>query len=328
MDDIPVPIPKKPHRFTDRFRAFIRARNLAYKTEKTYVSWVLRYIRFHNLSKPEIVGVNGIKPFLNYLALERSVTPNTQRTALNALIFLYREFLGFSTENIQFNHARKNQRIPVVFTHTEATAVIDRLSNPYKLVAKLIYGSGLRLNEALRLRILDIDFGMNIINVRNGKGRKDRTTLLPSSIIEDLQNQMNFVNSQHDIDSSNGVGEVYLPAALAVKYKNAGKQKKWQYLFPAKSISKDPRSGIQRRHHIYDAAVQRKFKVAIQEAKINKHACTHVFRHSFATRLLENGYDLRTIQELLGHSDIRTTEIYTHIVKRGGKGVLSPLDNM
>jgi len=326
MHDVPINIPNNPSRFIDKLRAYIRTQNLAYRTEQTYIHWILRFIRFHNKKHPENMHAKEITAFLNHLALNRNVSINTQKTALNALVFLYKRFLNIEIGDLQMNNAKKKRRVPVVFSHDEATRVINELPNTYQVIAQLMYGAGLRLNECLRLRVKDIDFEMNMIIVVNGKGQKDRRTILPERLIDALKSQIKLVKNYHQFDESNGNGEVYLPNALSRKYPSAGRQLSWKYMFPAASCSIDPRSGITRRHHIMDSSVQRQVKKAIIKAGINKHCGSHTFRHSFATRLLEMNYDIRTIQELLGHSDVSTTEIYTHVVKKGGSSVKSPVD--
>lgn len=324
--DVPPPIPAKPTRFTDQLRAFIRSRGLAYKTEKTYLFWTLRFIRFHNKRHPRTMGAPEVEEFLSYLAVHRSSSINTQRTALNALVFLYREFLGQDLGQLSFGQARTGRRLPTVFSADEAARVIAAMEGEYKLMTQLMYGSGLRVSECIRLRVKDVDFDMNALIVRDGKGSKDRSTVLPQSLIGPLRHQIRLVELLHQQDLADGYGEVYLPNALALKYPKAATDMAWQYLFPARNLSVDPRSGKRRRHHVMDRALQRAVKSAIRRAGITKHASCHTFRHSFATRLLEAGYDLRTIQELLGHSDVKTTEIYTHIVRQGGRGVVSPID--
>lgn len=326
MNDIPVNIPTSPVKFIDRLRAFIRSQNLAYKTEQTYVQWVIRFIRFHNRRHPETMGEGEIRAFLNDLVVSRNVSQNTQKTALNALVFLYRRFLQRDLDDLQIKYARRERRIPVVFSHQEAVSVVSHLPKKYQLMANIMYGSGLRISECLRLRVMDVDFEMSTIIVREGKGGKDRRTLLPQSLVAPLRKQIQFVGNLALFDTANGHGEVYLPHALARKYPHAARQLKWKYLFPADKVALDPRSQRIRRHHITDSTVQRQVKIAIRKAKIQKRCGCHTFRHSFATRLLENGYDIRTIQELLGHSDVQTTEIYTHVLNRGGKGVVSPVD--
>lgn len=324
--DIRTPIPTESTRFLDQLRNFIRLRGLAYKTEKTYVFWIKRFIRFHGKKHPKSMGTSEVEAFLSHLVLQANVSVSTQRVALNALIFLYREFLGTPLDNLQYEAARKPQRLPVVFSPHEARRVIENMSGEYKLVAMLLYGAGLRINEALRLRVKDIDFGMQQLIVREGKGRKDRITLLPDRLIEPLRSQINSAVLLHQVDLAKGFGSVYMPAALAKKYPSASREADWQYVFPAPDLSIDPRSGIRRRHHLQDRTVQKHIKTAVRQAGIQKPAGSHTFRHSFATRLLEAGYDLRTIQKLLGHSDVRTTEIYTHVVRKGGFGVRSPVD--
>ncbi len=324
--DVPPPVPEQPVRFTDQLRSFIRARNLAYKTEKTYLFWILRFIRFHNRQHPKVMGAVEVEAFLSHLAVQQHASVNTQRTALNALVFLYREFLGQDLGTLSFGQAKGRRRIPTVFSNDEACAVIARLDAEYKLMAQLMYGSGLRISECIRLRVKDVDFSMNVLNVRDGKGGKDRVTVLPTSLRPMLVQQIGFVKALHQKDLARGCGEVYLPHALARKYPNAPRETAWQFLFPAGILSIDPRGGVRRRHHVMDRTVQKVIKQAIRESGVAKQASCHTFRHSFATRLLESGYDLRTIQELLGHADVKTTEIYTHVVKQGAPGVVSPLD--
>ncbi|MCP5161192.1 MAG: integron integrase [Hahellaceae bacterium] len=324
--DVPHPIPNNPTRFMDRFRAFIRARNLAYKTEKTYSFWVVSFIRFHKMLHPEKMSAEHIEQFLNHLAVQSNASVNTQRTALNALVFLFREFLGKTLPNFSFEYARRGPRIPEVFSHDEASRIIAKLTGEYSLMAKLMYGSGLRISECIRMRVKDIDFDMNMLVVRDGKGSKDRTTLLPRSLHTSLRKQIQLVEALHKLDCSEGFGKVYMPHRLGIKYPGEQTSLSWQFLFPSQNRSTDPRSGAVMRHHVMDRTVQRVVKKAIRDANVRKHANCHTFRHSFATRLLESGYDIRTIQELLGHSDVRTTEIYTHIVKLGNRGIHSPAD--
>lgn len=330
--DVPPDVPANPTRFVDRLRAFIRSRNLAYRTEKTYLHWVLRYIRFHGKRHPESLGTEAVAAFLSHLAVQRRCSPSTQKTALNALVFLYREFLDQPLDDLNFTSARKAPRVPVVFSHQEATALIERLTGVHRLVARLLYGSGLRINEALRLRVKDVDFNMQQILVRSGKGGKDRVTLLPDVLFEPLRLQIDTALALHKRDLAQGHGEVYLPFALDRKHVGRGREPGWQYVFPARQLAVDPRSGdgsggpVLRRHHLLDRTVQRAITKAVREAGIRKQGNSHTLRHSFATRLLEAGYDIRTIQKLLGHADVRTTEIYTHVVKKGGFGVRSPVD--
>ncbi|WP_243454036.1 integron integrase [Oceanisphaera pacifica] len=325
--DIPPKLPDKPVRFMDQLRLLIRSRNLAYKTEQTYCHWIKRFIRFNEMRHPATCSTAEVEQFLSHLAVQRNNSVSTQRTALNALVFLFREFLQQPLGELSFELARKPRRLPTVFTHDEVKAVMSHLEGIPQLVACLMYGSGLRINEALRLRVKDIDFGMQQIIVRSGKGDKDRVTLLPDSLLKSLALQIEACLIQHKQDLANGHGEVYLPFALNRKYQSAAKEPAWQYLFQADKLAIDPRSNVVRRHHLLDRGVQRAIGAAIRKAGIYKQANSHVFRHSFATRLLEVGYDIRTIQKLLGHADVRTTEIYTHVVRKGGFGVRSPVDD-
>jgi integron integrase len=327
MRDIPVPVPPQSTKIIPRYRLFIRSQNKAYRTEQTYVFWVKRFIRFFNNTHPDKLDSEQINHFLTFLAVQENVAKNTQKTALNALVHFYQKFLNRPLDGLSFERSKKKITLPVVFTHQEAKSVISTLKEPYRLMADLLYGSGLRISECGRLRVKDIDFGFKTIIVRNGKGDKDRTTLLPNSTIDRLKRQIERVILLHEQDLENGCGEVYLPYALERKYKRANQQLAWQYLFPASKCSKDPRSDKYRRHHIMDSTVQRKVAISIREASILKHAGCHTFRHSFATRLLQKGYDIRTIQKLLGHADVKTTEIYTHVIGQGAYGVMSPTDD-
>ena len=326
MDDIRHSIPEKPIRFLDQLRLNIRHAGLSYRTEQTYIHWVKRYIYFHGKRHPKDLNEAGIEQFLSYLAVTRSCSAGTQRIALNALIYVYKRFMGLDIGHLEFQLAKAHRRLPVVYSREEITSIISHLKGTPKLMIGLLYGSGLRSAELLSLRVKDVDFGSCNIIVRSGKGDKDRSTMLPQRLIPDLKLQITKVQQLHAQDISDGYGEVYLPNALARKYPSAAKETAWQYLFPASRVGRDPRSGELRRHHLHPTALTKHIRRAVQAAWINKPARAHSFRHSFATHLLESGYDLRTIQELLGHSDITTTEIYTHVVNRGGKGVLSPAD--
>lgn len=327
MEDIPIAIPSDSSGFCDQLRLFIRSENKAYATEQTYVGWVWRFICFHNRRHPRNMGAIEIEQFLTHLAVELNASVNTQKTALNAISYIYRRFLKIELRELSYEFSQRPRQIPVVFSHAEASAVIEQLSGTYKLQAQLMYGSGLRISECTKLRIKDIDFDMNSLLVRNSKGNKDRVTLLPRSLLVDLRSQIDFVKAQHILDLNKGLGEVYMPYALAKKFPNDAKRLAWQYLFPAANISTDPRNNIRRRHHVMASSTQKEVKKAIIVADIHKKAGCHTFRHSFATRLLERGYDIRTIQELMGHSDVSTTEIYTHVIKQGGRGVKSPIDD-
>lgn len=327
MENVKIPLPAKPIKFLDQFRIFIRLDGKSYATENTYVYWVHQYILFHHKEHPASMGSLQIASYLSHLAVAGNASPNTQKTALNAIMFLYNRFLKQPIEKLDFQYARKPQRIPTVFSHAEAMAVIESLVMPYKLMAQLMYGCGLRISEVLRLRVKDVDFGMGYIVVRDGKGAKDRTTLLPKSLVTDLKNQVFIVSKLLAFDKSRDVGPVYLPNALERKYPTAGRALEWQFMFPSDNISKDPRVNVMRRHHLYSGTLQSHVKNAIKEAKIFKQASCHTFRHSFATRLLQAKYDLKQIQTLLGHTDIRTTEIYLHVLDELGDKVVSPLDN-
>ncbi|KXI24610.1 integron integrase [Photobacterium sanguinicancri] len=324
--DIPTPLKQHSNNFTQRYCRYMRARGLAYSSEKTYLYWAVRFIKYGKYKNQHDIRSEDISAYLEFLVIKRNVSPNTQKTALNALVFLCREFLKLQVNDLAFCKSKKAIKLPVVFSHSEATAVINALDYPFKLIAQLMYGSGLRLNEALRLRLNDIDFNAGTVTVRSGKGNKDRQTLLAKSLYNDLSKQISQVSLTHERDLSNNFGEVYMPFALARKYPNHAKSLHWQYLFSASKISKDPRTGRQLRHHIMDRTMQRRVKLAIAASNIAKKAGCHTFRHSFATRLLESGTDIRNIQELLGHSDIKTTQIYTHVAGIHHTGVISPID--
>ncbi|MBU2885607.1 integron integrase [Gilvimarinus agarilyticus] len=326
MDDIPKVLPSKPVRFMDRFRAFIRAKGLAYKTEKTYCTWVVDYIRFHKMQKPEELHSADVDRYLCHIATKRYCSANTQKTALNALAFLYNQFLNQLLGKLEFQRSVRPKTLPTVLSHDEARQVLDQLEGVAWLCASLMYGSGLRVMEAVRLRVQDIDFANNCLIAREAKGRKWRRTLLPAKLLEPLHQQIESALEIHRQDLGEGYGAVYLPDALARKYPKAPKESAWQYVFPAAHRSIDPRSGVERRHHIGEQQVQRQVKRALQAANIHKKAGCHTFRHSFATQLLRSGTDLRNIQELLGHTSLETTQIYTHVVSIEQRGVKSPVD--
>ncbi|MFT4585137.1 MAG: integron integrase [Gammaproteobacteria bacterium] len=326
MEDVRNPINPNSVRFMDRFRLFMRACHLAYKTEKTYCYWVRFYIRFHDLKNPEGLGAREIEAFLEHLSGQLNVAANTQKTALNALVFLYQRFLGVEVGNLRFSYAQRPRQIPTVFTHEEATSILSQLKGAHWLAASLMYGSGLRVSEATRLRLQDIELMGGYIVVREAKGAKSRRTLLPESLKTRLARQIDSVAMQHTQDQADGFGSVYLPDALERKYPRAPFELGWQYLFPAQRLSVDPRTGIKRRHHISEQQIQRAVKQAITNSAVIKKSGCHTFRHSFATRLLEQGTDLRNIQEILGHNDISTTQIYTHVVGLHERGMRSPVD--
>lgn len=326
MDDIPIAIRLVRRRFVDELRRSIRRRNLAYTTEKTYVHWIKVFIRFNRMRHPDTLGARHVDAFLSWMANERHASPGTQAIALNALVFLFEKHLERELGDLDFSRAKPRHRVPQVLTHAEALDIIGGMRGVTRLMIQIMYGSGLRQAECCSLRIKDVDFGMRELIVRGGKGRKDRRTVLPQSLETPLHIQIDAVRELHAADIGEGFGEVYLPHRLANKYPHAARETAWQFLFPSASIGADPRTGHMRRHHIHPSTVRRALKKAVRASGIPKPVTCHTFRHSFATRLLEKGYDLRTIQELLGHSNISTTEIYTHVLNKGGRGVISPID--
>ncbi len=318
-----------PPKLLDQLRDTIRLRHYSIRTEETYVQWVRRFILFHGKRHPDEMGASEITAFLTHLAVKEKISASTQNQALNAIAFLYGQVLKREMGELdEIVRAKRPERLPVFFSPTEAKAVLGHLDGVNKIMGSLLYGSGLRLMECLRLRIKDIDFEYKQIVVRDGKGQKDRVTPLPTSLVEPLKVQMGKVKAIHNQDIKEGYGTVFLPNALETKYPNANREWGWQYLFPASKRAIDPRSGVVRRHHLDESVLQRAVKMAIRAAGVHKPASCHTFRHSFATHLLENGYDIRTVQELLGHKDVSTTMIYTHVLKRGGRGVKSPLDGV
>ena len=316
---------QKP-KLLDQVRQVLRRRHYSYQTEKSYVHWIKRFILFHNKRHPQEMAEPEVEAFLTDLAVNGQVTANTQNQALSAIVFLYRHVLNKELTGIDAIRATKPQRLPVVLTKDETMRVIGAMSGTPQLIVKILYGSGLRLAECLRLRVKDIDFAQHQITVYQGKGDKDRRTLLSQSLVEPLREHLRRVKYLHDQDLSGGYGCVYLPNALERKYPNACREWVWQYIFPAPNLSVDPRSGLTRRHHFGERTVQRTVKQAAQLAGLTKKITCHTFRHSFATHLLEAGYDIRTVQELLGHKDVRTTMIYTHVLNKGPLAVRSPLD--
>jgi integron integrase len=312
----------------DLVRNKIRLKHHSIRTERAYVDWVKRFILFHHKRHPASMGAPEIRAFLSYLAVEGRVAASTQTQALSALVFLYREVLDRDIALGTVERAKKPARLPVVFSRTEVRAVLAHLDNQHWMMASLLYGAGLRLMECVRLRVKDADFTYCQILVRDGKGQKDRVAMLPQALVAPLKQHLAKVTVLHEEDLAEGFGEVYLPFALARKYTAASREWGWQYVFPARRRSSDPRSGKERRHHIDEKTLQEAMKKAVRAAKIAKPGSCHTLRHSFATHLLEAGYDIRTVQELLGHKDIRTTMMYTHVLNQGGQGVRSPLDTM
>lgn len=311
----------------DRLREQIRIRHYSIRTETAYIKWVRDFIRYHNLRHPAEMGAPEVERFLSHLAMDLNVSASTQNQALAALLFLYKHVLAIDLPWLNdVVRAKRPERLPVVLSREETQRLLACFEGELGLVTGLLYGSGMRLMEAVRLRVKDMDFARSEILVRDGKGMKDRVTLLPARLAQPLKRHLDCVKALHERDLAEGFGEVYLPFALARKYPNAAKEWGWQYVFPAPGRSVDPRSGVKRRHHMDEKRVQRAFKAAVRETGIVKPATPHTLRHCFATHLLESGQDIRTVQELLGHADVKTTMIYTHVLNRGGLGVLSPLD--
>ncbi len=320
---------QKP-RLLDEVRRRLRAQHLSRSTEKTYVGWIRRYILFHGKRHPKEMAELEINAFLTHLAVDRHVSASTQTQALCALVFLYRHVLKKDLGEFEgLIRAKRTRYLPVVLTREEVQRVLAAIDDRKdQLFLRLLYGTGMRLREGLRLRVKDVDFSYNQITVRDGKGRKDRVTMLPEVIKPVLSRHLETVKELHQEDLAKGFGKVYLPYALARKYPSADAEWGWQFVFPAANFSHDPRSGVVRRHHQHERKPQRAFKRAVIRVEINKHATPHCLRHSFATHLLLAGQDIRTVQELLGHKSVKTTEIYTHVLNRGGKGVRSPLDGL
>jgi integron integrase len=311
----------------DQVRGKIRFKHYSLRTEQAYLDWIKRFIRHFGKRHPRELGAADVEAFLTHLAVAGRVAAATQNQAKSAILFLYREVLEAELPWLDgVESAKAPRRLPVVLTRDEVGALLARLPCTYGLICRLLYGTGMRLMEGLRLRVKDVDFACGEILVRDGKGFKDRVTMLPASVVEDLRAHLERVRALHDRDLAAGHGEVWLPYALDRKYPNAGREWGWQYVFPSAGLAVDPRSGAVRRHHVQDQPVQRALKQAVRDVGLAKPATPHTLRHSFATHLLEGGYDIRTVQELLGHSDVKTTMIYTHVLNRGGRGVVSPLD--
>ncbi len=313
----------------EQVRALLRTRRYSIRTEEAYLDWIRRFILFHHKRHPAEMGEEEIAQFLTYLAVKRRVAPSTQNQALSALLFLYLKFFERKLGKFEgAERASQRLRVPTVLSAREAETVLAHVRPPYRLMAQLLYGSGLRLLECLRLRVKDVDFAYSRIIVRDGKGAKDRVTVLPAKLRRPLQEHLKHAQAVHEREVQTGLGRVYLPYALERKYPSASRAWMWQYVFPAPKRSVDPQSGEVRRHHVLEKALQNAVKHAVRAAGLEKPASCHTFRHSFATHLLENGYDIRTVQELLGHKDVATTMIYTHVLNKPGLGVRSPLDQV
>jgi integron integrase len=313
----------------DQVRDKIRLKHYSIRTEQAYIDWIKRYVLFHKKRHPLEMGADQVEQFLTHLAVEGKVASSTQNQAKSALLFLYREVLQIELPWLDdVVNAKGAKRLPVVLSERETLRLLDHIEGTNGLIARLLYGTGMRVMEGIRLRVQDVDFSRKELIIREGKGNKDRVTMLPQSLVESLRQHLVRVKVLHEQDLKEGFGEVYLPFALARKYPSAGREWGWQYVFPAAKRSVDPRSGVVRRHHVSDQAVQRAVRQAARDSGLNKPATPHTLRHSFAPHLLQSGYDIRTVQELLGHKDVSTTMIYTHVLNRGGKGVMSPLDRM
>lgn len=316
-------------RLLDRMRRVLRTGHYSYRTEQAYVHWVRRFIRFHGLRHPRDLGKGHVEAFLTHLAVDRHVAPSTQNLALNGILFLYQKVLELELpwlDNVV--RARRKVNMPVVLDRAEIRAILAGLPSPHDRIVGLLYGSGLRISEALRLRVKDMDFRRRELVIRDGKGSKDRVTVLADSSLPAMKVQVEKALAVAELDRYRGRGGVRLPHALNEKYPNARFEPAWQWVFPARNLSTDPRTGLLRRHHLFAQTVQRAVKQAARQAELHKPVTCHAFRHSFATHLLESGADIRTVQQLLGHSDVRTTMIYTHVINRGALGARSPMDGM
>ena len=319
------------HTLLGEIRDLMSRDHYSVSTERTYCDWIKQYVRFHGMQNRESLfceAENKVEKFLTYLATERNVAASTQNQAFNALVFLYKRVLESPLENVRATRSRKTARIPVVMTRDEVKPVIQLLDGIPELVVKLLYCSGLLITEAVRLRVQDIDFGFKQVTVRDGKGMKDRVTPFPDNLSALFRNHLEKVEKIHEKDLAKGYGTVYLPYALVRKYPNAEREWNWQFMFPGRGLSKDPRSEVIRRHHVDPSAINKAIKKVVRQANITKKVSAHTFRHSFATHLLQRGTDIRTIQSLLGHKDLETTMIYIHVLKQGGEGVVSPLDDL
>ncbi len=312
--------------FMKKVRDTLRFKQMALSTEKNYCYWIGFFIRHHNYASPEAIRSDDVTSFLTHLAVIRHVSPSTQNQAFNALLFLFRHVLNVPLDNVDAVRAKEVRRIPVVLSNSEVQAVVEQLNPPFRTMIQFAWGAGMRKMEILRLRIKDIDFERQSITVREGKGRKDRVTVLPQCAVEDVRQAIGKTEYFHQQDIVEGFGTVEMPYALAKKYPNQASSLHWKFVFCANQRSVDPRSGVERRHHLHPSALEKRLKSAVVRSGVRKKISTHTFRHTFATQLLESGYDIRTVQELLGHSDVKTTQIYTHVLNRGGNAVISPAD--
>lgn len=316
-------------RLYEQTRAVLRVYHYSISTEKNYLYWIRYYIRFHHNIDPRNMGAEQVSEFLTFLAVKRSVSASTQNIALSAILFLYKKVLEIDLPWLNdVVRAKSTRHLPVVLTTDEVRALLAQFDGTRWIIYALLYGTGMRIMECMRLRVKDIDFAYKQILIRDAKGNKDRVTVLPDKLIEPLRSHLAKVREMHQSDLKAGFGNVYLPFALERKYPNAPKEWGWQYVFPSKNLSIDPRSGIKRRHHLNQQNIQKSMKQAIRKAGIIKPASVHTLRHSFATHLLEQGYDIRTVQELLGHKDVKTTQIYTHVMQKGASAVRSPADRL
>ena len=316
-------------RLLEQVRQSLRVKHYSLRTEEAYLYWIRYFIRFHNKRHPREMSGKEVEAFLTHLAIDRKVSPSTQNQALSAILYLYKKVLEVDLPWLNnVVRAKRKKHIPVVFTRMEVKQLLAQFDGTYWLLFSLIYGAGLRISECARLRVKDVDFHSKQLIIRDSKGSKDRVTVFPEPFIEPLRNHLARIKDLHEQDLRNGYGKVYLPFALQRKYPNANQEWPWQYVFPSANFSTDPRTGEKRRHHIYEKSLHRVIKRAMRNAGIVKPASTHTLRHSFATHLLEDGYDIRTVQELMGHKDVKTTQIYTHVLQKGGAAVRSPLERV
>lgn len=322
-------MPTHPPKLLDRMRSELRVRHMSLRTERSYVAWARRFILFHDRRHPKEMGAREVTAFLSHLATERRVSASTQNQAKAALLFLYKRVLGVDLPWLdEIVQAKRTRRLPVVLSPQEVRSLLDHMEGTMGLVVELLYGTGLRVLEALRLRVKDVDFDLRTVTVQEGKGGKDRVTVLPERLVAPLREHLERVRALHAQDLAEGFGEAALPDALAAKYRGAGKQWSWQWVFPSVQRSTDPRTGVVRRHHLHLESVQKAMRKAARAVDLAKPVSPHVMRHAFATHLLMAGHDIRTVQELLGHKEVETTMIYTHVLNRGGRGVMSPLDRL